>query len=131
MTAIKFAALAASAGTEKLESFSDKLSTGLTVFALGMVTVFVVLAILWAILALFKVIFYRENKPEAAKAAPAPVAEEIFEPEESAEDDGALVAAITAAIAAYTANDTSFASGFRVVSFKRSEHTSSWNRNGK
>lgn len=134
MTAIRFAALAAAAtsGTEPLTTVSEKLSTGLTVFALGMVTVFVVLAVLWLILALFKVIFYRENKPATAKApkaapipAPAPAPAATPEPEE---DNGALVAAITAAIAAYTADDASFAGGFRVVSFRRSANASPWNK---
>lgn len=134
MTAIRFAALAASAssGTEPLTSFSDKLSTGLTVFALGMVTVFAVLAILWAILALFKVVFYHEKKPAAVKApkpAPAPAAVPAPAAAPATEsDDGALVAAITAAIAAYTANDESFAGGFRVVSFRRSSNASPWNK---
>ena len=55
-----------------------------------------------------------------AKAEQAPAAPE--------EDNGALVAAITAAIAAYTEGDDEFASGFRVVSFRRAEHASPWNK---
>lgn len=130
MTSIKFAALVTAAGNEKLDTFGEKLSTGLTVFALGMVTIFAVLAILWVILALFKVVFYREKKPETAKKAtpapvhvPAPASAPVAE-----NDDGALVAAITAAIAAYTADDESFAGGFRVVSFRRSSNASPWNK---
>ncbi len=132
MTAIRFAALAATAssGTEPLTSFSEKLSTGLTVFALGMITVFAVLIILWGVLALFKVIFYHEKEPTTMKepenvpvAVSAPAAAPVVE-----NDDGALVAAITAAIAAYTADDESFAGGFRVVSFRRSSNASPWNK---
>lgn len=134
MTAIRFAALAASAssGTEPLTTVSEKISTGLTVLALGMVTVFAVLAILWALLALFKVIFYHEKKPAEAKApktapAPAPAPAPAATPEPEI-DNGALIAAITAAIAAYTADDASFAGGFRVVSFRRSANASPWNK---
>ncbi len=138
MTAIRFAALAASAsaGTEPLGSLSEKLSTGGMVLLLGMATVFAVLAILWLILALFNVIFGKkkpkEKKAPAPKAAPAPVPAPAPTPApatvEPATDDGALIAAITAAIAAYTANDAEFAGGFRVVSFRRSSNASPWNK---
>ncbi len=134
MTAIRFAALAASAsaGTEPLGSLSEKLSTGGMVLLLGMATVFAVLAILWLILALFNVIFGKKQ-PKAKKApapkpipAPAPVpAPALAQP---VSDDGALIAAITAAIAAYTADDADFAGGFRVVSFRRSSNASPWNK---
>ncbi len=134
MTAIRFAALAASAsaGTEPLGSLSEKLSTGGMVLLLGMATVFAVLAILWFILALFNVIFGKkqpkEKKAPAPKAAPAPVPAPAPVAIEPAADDGALIAAITAAIAAYTANDAEFAGGFRVVSFRRSSNASPWNK---
>ena len=94
----------------------------------GMGMVFLVLFVLWLVLIGFKKIFYKdpakespkEPKPvsvapsaESAMAAPAPVA---------TSDDGALVAAITAAVAAYIDSDpalaSQFAGGFRVVSFK-------------
>lgn len=132
MTSIKFAALAAAAEM----STADKISEGLKVVLLGMATVFVVLAVLWFILYLFKVFFYREKSSEPKKAAaPAPVKTAAPAPAPAPvaapTDDGALIAAITAAIAAYTADDASFASGFRVVSFRRSEHASPWTRNGK
>ena len=107
-------------------------STGITdvlfVFALvGMV--FLVLAILWMVLLIFKKVFYKdpnkqEKKAEAPAEAPAPVA--------APADDGALVAAITAAVAAYIDSDpalsSQFAGGFRVVSFKKKNGKTSWNR---
>ena len=132
MTSIRFAALAAAVEMTTAEKFSE----GIKVLLLGMATVFAVLAILWFVLYLFKVIFYKEKKTSAPKKAPAapvappaPVNEPT--PAPAANDDGALIAAITAAIAAYTADDASFAGGFRVVSFRRSEHASPWTRNGK
>ncbi len=123
-------------GLRELPTIGDKLSTGLTVMALGMCTVFAVLLILWLVLLLFRVIFYREKKAEPKVTAPqiptqipvrvpAPVEEA---PRADAEENGALVAAITTAIAAYTEGDEEFASGFRVVSFRRAEHASPWNK---
>ncbi len=119
------------AGMQELTSTSEKLSLGFQVLGLGLATVFAVLAILWVVLLLFRVIFYREKKPEPKKAAPSPVkapAPVSAPPSPKAEDNGALVAAITAAIAAYTEGDEEFASGFRVVSFRRAEHAAPWNK---
>ena len=94
----------------------------------GMGMVFLVLAILWMVLLIFKKVFYKdpnkqEKKEEAPAEAPAPVA--------APTDDGALVAAITAAVAAYIDSDpalsSQFAGGFRVVSFKKKNGKTSWN----
>ncbi|MBO5512861.1 MAG: OadG family protein, partial [Clostridia bacterium] len=87
----------------------------------GVGMVFLVLAILWMVLLIFKKVFYKDpnkqdKKEEAPVEAPAPVAAP------APADDGALVAAITAAVAAYIDSDpalsSQFAGGFRVVSFK-------------
>ena len=103
---------------------SEAIGYGLQTTLLGMGVVFSVLIILWAVLAVFKVIFYKqpktEKKPAPAKVeapAPAPVAAPAPAPAAPAEaDDAELVAVITAAIAAMMdAPQTSF----RVVSFKR------------
>lgn len=119
-------------GLHQLTTVGEKFSLGLKVMALGMATVFAVLAILWVILLLFRVVFYREKKPELKKAAPAPAPVKAPAPtpvpEAGAEDNGAIITAITAAIAAYTAGDEEFATGFRVVSFRRAEHASPWNK---
>ena len=96
----------------------------------GVGMVFLVLAILWMVLLIFKKVFYKdpakqEKKEEAPVEAPAPVAAPV------PADDGALVAAITAAVAAYIDSDPSlssqFAGGFRVVSFKKKNGKTSWN----
>ncbi len=124
--------------TEPLPTVADKLEVGITVTLLGMATIFVVLAILWGILSLFKVFFYRQGKPEkkaesapatapAPTPAPAPAPVEV-QPAAPAEDNGAVVAAITAAITAYTAEDPVFQNGFRVVSFRRYESASPWTK---
>ena len=95
----------------------------------GMGMVFLVLAILWIVLMIFKKVFYKEPKTTTKKveetAPAAPVAT-------APANDDALVAAITAAVAAYIDSDpalsSQFAGGFRVVSFKKKNGKTSWNR---
>ena len=103
---------------------------------LGMGMVFSVLAILWAVLTVFKLIFVGaspkaskkktvvEVKQEAEKAEPAAVAQTAAQQN----DDAQLVAIITAAVAAYMADEGVEApeGSFRVVSFKR-VGTRAWN----
>ena len=100
---------------------------------LGMGMIFAVLGLLWGMLSLFKLVFAgktpkapktQEKAPATAapevKAAPAPVA--------AVEDNGALIAVITAAVAAYMAESgESTGSGFRVVSFTRVKGGKPWN----
>ncbi len=100
---------------------------------LGMGMVFAVLAILWGVLAIFKLVFAgktpKEPKPVKVKpveqtsvqtVAPAPVAQS---------NDAELVAIITAAVAAYMAEEgtDAYSGGFRVVSFKRVRGGRTWN----
>lgn len=96
---------------------------------IGMGMIFAVLAILWGVLAIFKLIFAREpkkNKQEAAPMAEAP-AEAVAEP--VATDGGELIAVITAAVAAYRAAEegTADAGSFRVVSFRKTNGGRAWN----
>jgi len=98
---------------------------------LGMVMIFAVLGLLWAVLSVFKLVMVgkaKEAKKEEPVATPAPVAEA----ESVVADDGELVAVIAAAIAAYRASegmDATDASAFRVVSFRRATNGRSWNAN--
>lgn len=109
----------------------------------GLGMIFLVLAILWGVLVIFKKIMYDAPMKKAAKAETAkaaeksgtPAVESPAEPETpTVEEDGAVVAAITAAVAAMIASDeplsSQFADGFRVVSFKRksADKRSGWNR---
>lgn len=106
-----------------LPKFFDALKTGSVTAILGMIIVFAVLAIIFVALVVMRKILGKKSAPiEKAPAAPktddAPAAVEQA-PVEEAEpetDDGAVIAAIIAAISAYTGKS---ASGFRVVSFKR------------
>ena len=114
----------------------------------GMGMVFLVLTILWIVLIIFKNIFAKDTvKAERAQKAAAKAAKKQKQPEHTeaaqpapiatpavsapATDDGALIAAITAAIAATIESDPSLASqfvgGFRVVSFTKKTGKTSWN----
>ncbi len=103
---------------------SDRIGYALQRTLIGLIIVFGVLAVIWLVLSLFKVIFYKdpnkkteEKKPEL-KAAPAPAPTPAPVPVQAAQDDGAVIAAIIAAISAMR-NEEGITDGFRVVSFKR------------
>ena len=133
---------------EKPEAFSPRaVEIALQGTATGMIMIFAVLGLLAIIMTLSKIVFYdipNKKKEEAnraadsASAASAPVEVPVEAPATSAPaqeaDDGELAAVITAAIAAMIESGdykNEFVGGFRVVSFKRSNNTSSgkaWNR---
>ena len=108
---------------------------------MGMVTIFVVLALLWAAVEIMHRVLHRDEKEEknqkAKKAVPmvtkapktddAAIAAAIAASLAAAEDNGALIAAITAAISAARA-EAGESGAFRVVSFKRAERTRGWRR---
>lgn len=101
-------------------TLSEKIESILTTGIGGYLLVFAVLALIWLILAVFGKAFDKKNETEskaktveAAKTEPAPVP---VAPALSEQDDTAVVAAIVAAISAYTGKP---AGGFRVVSFRR------------
>lgn len=126
-------ALSANVDT-KYKAFSgDAWAEAGKVTLLGLGMIFAVLALLWLVLSVFKLLFVKNNakkpaqnieKAPAAEAEPAPAA---------ATDDDALIAVITAAITAYRSSeegmDSTEANGFRVVSFKRAGKSRSWNSN--
>lgn len=98
---------------------------------IGMGMVFAVLIVLWAVLAVFRLIFAKPEPKEKAEhtaktdavAAPAPVAGE------ERTDDTELIAILTAAIVAYEASNGNEVApgGFRVVSFRRANGGRAWN----
>lgn len=135
MQALMGYALSVSPDT-KYKAFSPEAwakAAEVTLLGLGMV--FAVLAILWAVLAVFKLVFAKDTvgkteqkKPQTAEAPAPPVVTE-----QKATDDGELIAVITAAVAAYRASEEGMndaeAGGFRVVSFKRATKGRAWNSN--
>ncbi len=118
--------------------FSPKrIEYAITVTLQGMLMIFSVLALLWGVVAVFKVFLHDiPAKKAARKAALAKAVEEVAAPVAQpeiaaapAEDEGEIVAAITAAIAAMLQSEEyngQFASGFRVVSFSRKG--GAWNK---
>ncbi len=109
---------------------SARLSMAGLMIIQGMGMVFLVLAVLWIVLLLFKKVFYKSTKPENKSVpkpaeTPTPVTAPVSVT--PATDDGALIAAITAAVSAYIESDpalkSQFAGGFRVVSFKPTAKT--------
>ena len=114
---------------------TEKLALSGEMLLRGLGTVFLVLAILWGIIALFSVFSgTAEKKPAPAPKpqAPAKKAETKAEPAPAPvpapaqTDDGALIAAITAAIEAYRAEEGLSGLPYRVVSFKRKSGRKSW-----
>ena len=113
----------------------DAIKYALEMTLLGMGMIFAVLGILWGALAIFKLIFARpkkEKKTAEAKveAAPEAVSEPAYAPAPAAAaDDGELIAILTAAIAAYEAeqNPNAPIGNFRVVSYRRASGGRSWN----
>ena len=115
-------------------TLEEKLSLAGEMLLKGLGTVFMVLVILWALLSIMGKIFGAQQKKAAAPKKTAPKAEPAAAPVAPAptapvSDDGALIAAITAAIEAYRAEEGCANTAFRVVSFKRKKGADGWNRN--
>ena len=118
-------------------NWGERASTAGTVTLMGMVTIFAVLAILWAMIEIMHAVLHKgekkEKEPHSQKAAPAPNQDDaasaaaIAAALAAAEDDGAVVAAITAAITAARA-EAGETGAFRVVSFKRAERKRGYRR---
>lgn len=111
--------------------WGETASTAGVVVLQGMLTIFLVLAIIWLCIEIMHLILHGkgEKAPKASKASKsvatanpddAAIAAAIAAALAAAEDDGAIVAAITAAITAARAEEGN-TSSFRVVSFKRAD----------
>ena len=106
-------------------SMSEKVSTSLTTLIFGMLVVFSVLTLIMVVIMIVGKIFQSIDKKKASETS-VPSDEVKDTPvEESAEDEGAIVAAITAAIALYTEEQPG---SFRVVSFRKTSAKSAWNK---
>ena len=123
------------------EAESNVFSKAGIVSLMGMATIFMVLALLWAAVEIMHRVLHRDEKTEkptkaeksipVASSAPtqndAAIAAAIAAALAAAEDDGAVVAAITAAITAARA-EAGETGAFRVVSFKRAERKRGYRR---
>ena len=99
---------------------------GIPTAILGIATVFVVLALIWGCLEIFKYVFYTlPEKRKKADATPKTEVKAEVAPsvEETADDEGEIVAAIIAAITAMRSEEAAESgvpsTGFRVVSFRK------------
>lgn len=103
-------------------TWGERASTAGIVTLQGMVTVFLVLAILWGGIEVMHRMMVGKPKKTAKKVveeAPAPVAEQTPAPKTfGVPDESEVVAAIVAAISAMR-EEQGQTGGFRVVSFKR------------
>ncbi len=131
----------AAVGEYRYGTWGEKFALCGRMILIGMGTVFLVLAVLWAVISIFGAVAKLKEKKErerimeevrnspapndvkAVKPEPGPV----FEEEEEAEDPGVLIAVITAAVEAYRAAAGLPAGGYRVVSFRRKNTKKSWN----
>ena len=110
------------------------LKYGLSVAAVGILTVFVALIILIGLIKVMEIVVGSVTKKKAAPApapvapAPAPVVEETAEEE----DEGELIAVIAAAVAAaMEAAGAEEPTGFVVRSIRRVNNAPAWNRAGR
>ena len=109
-------------------SVGEKVTTSLQTLVLGMLVVFSVLLIIMLVITIVGRIFKAVDKKKAVhkEAVPsAPVDVPVDQPEETAFDEGELIAAITAAVALCMEAEPG---SFRVVSFKKTNAKSAWNR---
>ena len=103
------------------------LKYGLSVAAVGILTVFVALIILIGLIKVMEIVVGSVTKKKAAPA-PAPVVEETAEEE----DEGELIAVIAAAVAAaMEAEGAEEPTGFVVRSIRRINNAPAWNRAGR
>ncbi len=110
------------------QNFGEKVTLALTTLLLGVLVVFAVLTIIMLVIMLVGRIFSTIDKKKAEKSRPASVAqpeEPEVAAEASEEDEGALVAAITVAIAQCLEEPVG---SFRVVSFKKTSTKPAWNK---
>ena len=118
---------------------AERIKYSLEMTILGLFAVFSVLAIIWGILAIFKVLLYdipnknKHSNTNNADRVPeiTPIAPAVENKPSVVSGNDATVAAIIAAISAYIADDpelsAQYPNGFRVVSFKRTRSKAFWN----
>ena len=99
--------------------FGERASTAGIVTLQGMLTIFLVLSILWGAIEIMHRVLHKDKKETKKESAPAAAPAPVVTPAPvEVQDDGAIIAAITAAIMAMR-SESGESSAFRVVSFKR------------
>lgn len=122
----------------------ERVMYALRMLIVGIGAVFAILALLWGVLVLARILLHdlpnrSQAEQDALKSAPPPGRPNVsprptvqVKPVDSApaaQDNGVLIAIITAAVsAAMSEEGTLPPGGFRVVSFRRSSDVGAWNR---
>ena len=103
----------------------ENITQGAVVAVIGICTVFTVLAILWGVLELMRIVFTAKKKTAAAPAAQAvtPALAPSIE-----EDDSELIAVLTAAIAA-SLNQSTY--NLKIKSYRRVDSAPVWNKTAR
>ena len=122
-------------------TLGERVLYALRMMVVGLGAVFAILALLWGVLFLARKLLHdlpaqSEAEQEALKSAPPPGRPNVSsrpvveaKPEPVAQDNGVLIAVITAAVSAAMAEEGTLPpGGFRVVSFRRSSDAGAWNR---
>lgn len=109
--------------TEKFTSFGEALSYSLGSALFGIAVVFGILALLWGILEVFRIVFYtipnsKANKAKQQTPKEEPVVQTPPVQTQAEMSNDELIAVITAAVSAYRSAQ-GVTSGFKVVSFKK------------
>ena len=98
---------------------------------IGAVLAFAAIGLLWAVLSVFKKVFGGSTQTDSSDDVPTAVIAENSVPAVPAQNaDAQLIAVLTAAVAAYMADENGTPadpSTFRVVSFKRVSPGRAWN----
>lgn len=130
--------------TAEAMPMGERVMYALRMLIVGLGAVFAILALLWGVMVLARVLLHdiptrSKVEQDALKSAPPvgrpnvssrPVAPATVAPAApAAQDNGVLIAIITAAVsAAMQEEGTLPPGGFRVVSFRRSSNGGAWNR---
>ena len=111
-------------------SVAERSKEALVMVVMGMVMVSLVLAVIMLVLMIMERIFAgKKAEPSIKKEEPATKKAEAAPIVTVTEDNGAVIAAISAAISVMLAEENGgvYRGGFRVVSFKRSHRGTPWN----
>ena len=122
-------------------SLGERVAYALRMLLVGMGAVFAILTLLWGVLVLARILLHErpaqsQAAQDALKSAPPVGRPNVSQrpsvevkPSPAVQDNGVLIAVITAAVSAAMAEEGTLpAGGFRVVSFRRSSDTGAWNR---
>ena len=118
------------AATTPEQDIRIHLQDDLLLIALGAVLAFAAIGLLWAVLSVFKKVFGGGSRSESEEPVVNTISAHASAPVSAPASDAQLIAVLTAAVAAYMAEENGTApdsSTFRVVSFKRVSNGRAWN----